>query len=285
MNILSIQSHVAYGHVGNAAAAFPLQRMGFEVWRINTVQFSNHTGYGHWTGTVFDVAHIHDLVMGIEARGALAACNAVLSGYLGDAALGEVILDAVARARKANPAALFLCDPVMGDYDTGLYVRDGIPAFLRDKAVPAADIVTPNAFELETLTGCRVTSLAEALAAARRLQDLGPKTVLITSLMCTDSAPDCIEMLLVDARGAWRVATPFLPIDPLPNGAGDTVAALFLGHILKGEPAEEAMSLSAAAIYGVMEATRAAGTRELRLIAAQEEFTAPSRRFAPIRLD
>lgn len=284
MNILSIQSHVAYGHVGNAAAAFPLQRMGFEVWRINTVQFSNHTGYGHWTGQVFEADHVHDLVLGIEARGALAACDAVLSGYLGDAALGEAILDAVARARKANPNALYLCDPVMGDFDTGLYVRDGIPDFIRDKAVPAADIITPNAFELQTLTGCEITSLEDALVAARRLQELGPKIVLITSLMYTDPAPDCIEMLLVNDQGAWQVTTPYLPIDPHPNGAGDTVAALFLGHILKGRPPEEAMGLSAAAIYGVMEATRAAGTRELRLIAAQDELIAPSQKFAVTQL-
>jgi pyridoxine kinase len=173
----------------------------------------------------------------------------------------------------------------MGDYDTGLYVRDGIPDFIRDKAVPAADIITPNAFELQTLTGTKVTTTAEALAAARRLQALGPKTVLITSLMYEQAEPDSIEMLLVDDRGAWQVATPFLPIEPHPNGAGDTVAALFLGHILKGEPAEEAMSLSAAAIYGVMKATRAAGTRELRLIAAQDELVAPSRRFPATRLD
>ena len=285
MNVLSIQSHVAYGHVGNAAAAFPLQRLGFEVWRINTVQFSNHTGYGHWTGEVFEAAHVRDLVAGIEARGALAACDAVLSGYLGDAALGEVILDAVERARKANPKALYLCDPVMGDFDTGLYVREGIPEFLRDKAVPAADVITPNAFELQTLTGTEVTSLGEAVAAARRLQDMGPKTVLITSLMHGDAPPDHIEMLLVTDQGTWSVATPFLPFEPLPNGAGDTVSALFLAHLLKGEAAEEAMGLAAASIFAVMEATRNAGTRELRLIAAQDQLAAPSRRFPVTRLD
>lgn len=285
MNVLSIQSHVAYGHVGNAAAAFPLQRLGFEVWRINTVQFSNHTGYGHWTGAVFDAAHVRDLLEGIEARGALSACDAVLSGYLGDAALGEVILDAVKRTRQANPGALYLCDPVMGDFDTGLYVREGIPAFLREKAMPAADIITPNAFELQTLTGVEVTSLAEAVAAARRLRDLGPKIVLVTSLMHANSKPDHIEMLLVTDQGAWQVATPFLPFDPLPNGAGDTVSALFLAHILRGKTADEAMGLAAASIFAVMEATLQAGTRELRLIAAQDQLAEPARRFAVERLE
>jgi pyridoxine kinase len=285
MNVLSIQSHVAFGHVGNSAAAFPLQRLGFEVWRINTVQFSNHTGYGHWTGQVFDASHVRDLVDGIEARGALKACNAVLSGYLGDAALGEVILDAVARVREANPEALYLCDPVMGDFDTGLYVRDGIPEFLRAKAVPAADIITPNAFELETLSGFKVATLAEAIEAARSLLALGPKIVLVTSLVHRGTAPGMIEMLLVTAEANWRVATPFLAIDPLPNGAGDTVAALFLAHLLNGLAPSEAMGRAAASIFAVMEATRQAGTRELRLIAAQDQLVEPSKKFPVERLD
>ena len=285
MNVLSIQSHVAFGHVGNSAAAFPLQRLGFEVWRINTVQFSNHTGYGHWTGQVFDASHVRDLVDGIEARGALKACNAVLSGYLGDAALGEVILDAVARVREANPEALYLCDPVMGDFDTGLYVRDGIPEFLRAKAVPGADIITPNAFELETLSGIKVTTLAEAVEAAHSLLALGPKIVLVTSLVHRGTAPGMIEMLLVTAEANWRVATPFLAIDPLPNGAGDTVAALFLAHLLNGLAPSEAMGRAAASIFAVMEATRQAGTRELRLIAAQDQLVEPSKKFPVERLD
>jgi pyridoxine kinase len=285
MNVLSIQSHVAYGHVGNSAAAFPLQRLGFEVWRINTVQFSNHTGYGHWTGQVFDASHVRDLVDGIEARGALKACNAVLSGYLGDAALGEVILDAVARVREANPEALYLCDPVMGDFDTGLYVRDGIPEFLRAKAVPAADIITPNAFELETLSGIKVASLAEAIEAARSLLALGPKIVLVTSLVHRETAPGMIEMLLVTAEAKWRVATPFLAFDPLPNGAGDTVAALFLAHLLNGLVPSEAMGRAAASIFAVIEATRQAGTRELRLIAAQDQLVEPDKIFPVERLD
>ena len=285
MNVLSIQSHVAFGHVGNSAAAFPLQRLGFEVWRINTVQFSNHTGYGHWTGQVFDASHVRDLVDGIEARGALKACDAVLSGYLGDAALGEVILDAVARVREANPEALYLCDPVMGDFDTGLYVRDGIPEFLRAKAVPAADIITPNAFELETLSGIKVATLAEAVKAAHSLLALGPKIVLVTSLVHRGTAPGMIEMLLVTAEANWRVATPFLTIDPLPNGAGDTVAALFLAHLLNGLAPSEAMGKAAASIFAVMEATRQAGTRELRLIAAQDQLVEPDKKFPVERLD
>ena len=157
MNILSIQSHVAYGHVGNDAAVFPMQRLGCEVWPIHTVQFSNHTGYGAWTGRVFDGASILELVDGIAARGVLASCDAVLSGYLGSAEIGEAVIGTVARVKVANPQAAWCCDPVIGDVGRGIFVRSGIPELMRDRAIPSADIVTPNQFELEWLTGraCR----------------------------------------------------------------------------------------------------------------------------------
>src|ERR1044071_7354037 len=151
MNILSIQSHVAYGHVGNAAATFPLQRIGVEVWPIHTVQFSNHTGYGAWTGRVFEAAMITELVRGIAERGVLGRCDGVLSGYMGSAETGAAILDAVAQAKAANPKARYCCDPVIGDVGRGIYVRPGIPEFMRQHALPAADMITPNQFELDLL--------------------------------------------------------------------------------------------------------------------------------------
>ena len=127
MNILSIQSWVAYGHVGNASAVFPLQRLGAEVWAVNTVQFSNHTGYGAWTGQVFTGEQVAAVIDGIAARGALARCDAVLSGYMGDAGIGAAILDAVARVRAAQPGGVYCCDPVIGDEGRGVFVRPGIP--------------------------------------------------------------------------------------------------------------------------------------------------------------
>lgn len=279
MAVLSIQSHVAYGHVGNSAAAFPLQRLGFEVWRVNTVQFSNHTGYGGWRGQVFEAAEVAELVEGIAERGVLGDCQAVLSGYLGDAALGAVVLGAVTRARAASPGALYTCDPVMGDIGRGLYVRPDIPDFMRQEALPAADIITPNQFELELLTGRKVSRRADAVSAARQALALGPKVALVTSLQHEETAAGEIEMLAVTAEGAWRVATPFLAIDPPPNGAGDALAALFLAHYLKAGAspgqAPETLGRAAAAIYAIVAETARAGTRELRLIAAQEDFAAP----------
>ena len=278
MNILSIQSHVAYGHVGNAAAVFVLQRLGAEVWPLHTVQYSNHKGYGDWTGRDYSAAHVAELVRGLAARGALTSCDAVLSGYIGKAAMGDAIARAVGRVRRANPAALYACDPVMGD-DGGLYVAPDMPDFFRARALPLADIVTPNRFELELLSGRSIASAGDALAAARDLLALGPKVVLLTSLRLGPAPAEEIEMLAVAPEAAWRVRTPYLALDPMPNGAGDSVAALFLARYLKTRDVPAALGQAASAIFAVIEATGKAGTRELQLIAAQDELVAPTRRF------
>ena len=281
--ILSIQSWVSYGHVGNAAALFPLQRLGFETWGVNTVQFSNHTGYGQWRGTVFEPTQIAELIEGMAERGALDHCRAVLTGYMGDPALGAVVLDTVARVRAANPGALWLCDPVMGDTDGGFYVKPGLPEFFRDRAVPMADIITPNQFELEFLTGRTIRDLDGAIDATAAARARGPKVVVLTSLVRPDAPKDRIELLVSTAAGTWRVATPLLPI--AVNGAGDAVAALFLAHWLKtgGDPAAT-LSAAASAIYAVLEETHARGEREIQLIAAQDEMVAPKERFVAERV-
>lgn len=275
-SILSIQSWVAYGHVGNASAIFPLQRLGAEVWGIHTVQFSNHTGYGAWRGQVFGAELINDLVAGIEERGVLPRCDAVLSGYMGSAEIGEAILAAAARVKAANPAALWCCDPVIGDVGRGVFVRPGIPEFMRDRALPAADIITPNQFELEWLTGRKVTTLAEAKAAIAALQSGGPRCVLVTSLHLDDTPEGEIGMLAAEGGRFWRVSTPLLPLSV--NGAGDAIAALFLFHRLRGST-EAALVAAASSVFGLLRRTAEAGSREILTVAAQEEFVAPSRVF------
>jgi pyridoxine kinase len=280
--ILSIQSSVAYGHAGNSAAVFPLQRLGIEVWPVLTVHFSNHTGYDTVRGPVLPAAEVAEVIRGVEERGVLPGCDAVLSGYLGDTALGEVVLDAVARVKAANPAAVYCCDPVLGDADDGIFVAPGLPEFLRDRAVPLADIVTPNQFELEFLTGRTVATLADALAAAHALRAMGPETVLVTSLMRRDAQADAIEMLAVSGAGAWIVATPRLPL--APTGCGDLTAALFLAHLLPGGDPGLALGRTAGSVFAVMDATHRAGASELRIIAAQDALADPPERFAARRL-
>src|SRR5689334_14830704 len=224
--VLSIQSWVACGNVGNNAALFPLQRLGCDTWSLNTVAFSNHTGYGKWRGTAIPADEIASLFSGIAELGVLGRCDAVLSGYLGQAEVGPVLLDIVARVKRENPQALFACDPVMGDLGPGWYVPAAVREFYRDRAVAAADIATPNRFELEWLTGRSVGNLVEAAAAARALQDRGPEIVLVTSL---DLAADRVAVLAAGPGGAWAVETPRLPLEA--TGCGDAAAALFLGWL------------------------------------------------------
>ncbi len=277
--VLSIQSWVACGNVGNTAALFPLQRLGFDTWSLNTVAFSNHTGYGKWRGAAVPASEIATLFEGIAELGVLSRCDAVLSGYLGEAEAGPVLLDIVARVKQANPRALFACDPVMGDVGPGWYVRAGVPEFYRDRAVALADIMTPNRFELEWLTGTPVSTLAEAGAAAAALQARGPDIVLVTSL---ELAVDRIAAVAVGPDGVWAVETPRLPIEA--TGCGDAVAALFLAGLLKGKPLPEALATTIAVIYGVIEATMRSPDGELALIAAQDELVSPSRSVSVQRL-
>jgi len=273
-SILSIQSWVAYGHVGNASAMFPLQRLGAEVWGVHTVQFSNHTGYGAWRGQVFGGDLIRECLAGIEERGALPRCDAVLSGYVGGADIGDAILDAVVRVKAANPRAIYCCDPVIGDVGRGVFVRPGIPEFFRDRALALADIATPNRFELEWLTGMDAGTLEGAKSAIAALQSRGPGCVLLTSF---DAAPDRMGLIAAEGGGFWRVETPLLPVSV--NGAGDAISALFMLHRMRTGSAKAAVEAAASSVFGLLRRTAEAGSREILTVAAQEEFVAPTQHF------
>ncbi len=277
MNILSIQSHVAYGHVGNASAVFPMQRLGVEVWPIHTVQFSNHTGYGTWTGRVFDGPMIEELVEGVSERGVLPRCDGVLSGYMGSADIGNAILSTIAKVRAANPRALYCCDPVIGDVGRGIFVRPGIPEFMREQAVPAADIGTPHHFELDFLSGLATETWAAVKKAIHAVQGLGPRVVLVTSLHTRETPRDGIDLLAGEGGAFWRVRTPRLSVEV--NGAGDAIAALFFVHYARTGSAATALGSAAASTYGLLKRTAEAGSREILTVAAQDEFVSPSERF------
>jgi pyridoxine kinase len=282
MNILSIQSHVAYGHVGNSAAVFPLQRIGVEVWPVHTVQFSNHTGYDGWRGDVFSGEAIRLVVQGIEERGVLGECDGVLSGYLGSSDIGEAVADAVVRVKSANPAARYCCDPVIGDAARGVFVRAGIPEFIKERMLPLADVVTPNQFELEYLAARAATTSAGLAAAVEAVHACGPRVVFVTSLHTEETPDDCIDLVVSDGTDRCRLRTPRLPIDV--GGAGDAVAALFFAHYLQLGSAAEALALAASSLFGVLNRTAEAGSSEMLLVDAQQELVTPSRMFDVHRL-
>lgn len=281
MNILSIQSSVAYGHVGNAAAILPLQRLGFEVWPVNTVTLSNHPAHGGFRGRFADAEELRALIQGIGERGAFTRCQAILSGYLGEAANGPAVLEAVAAVKRANPKSLYCCDPVMGEKDRGVYVRPGIPEFFRDRAVEAADIVIPNPFELEFLSGRAVDDIASAREAAQAVLARGPRLVVVSGLRTKTGA---IAVLAATRDGAWLAETPVLAV--AAHGAGDAFAALFLGHYLKRPSVGAALGRAVSAQYALMRATaRAQGAPgDLALVAAQGAILAPKTLFKAKRL-
>ena len=282
MQILSIQSHVAFGYVGNSAAVFPLQRLGHEVWPVLTVNFSNHTGYGEWRGPLIAPTDVAAVIDGISERGAFGGIDAVLSGYQGDPAVGAVILDTVKRVKEANPGAVYCCDPVMGDVGRGFFVRPGIPEFMRDQVVPAADIITPNHFELDFLSGRTTTTLDEVVEAVDVVRATGPRDVLVTSVVHGALGAEELDLVAVSDEGAWAVTTPLLPITP--NGGGDVTAAVYLAHLrTTGSPAT-ALGLTANTLFAILEQTLASGRRELELVASQDAIATPPARFEVRRL-
>ena len=284
MGILSIQSYVAFGHVGNAAAVFPLQRLGFDVWPVPTVVLSNHAGYETFPGTTLKPETVAALVEGIADRGAFRNCQAVLSGYLGTTATGQVALRAAARAKAAQPAAIFCCDPVIGDREDGAYVAEDIVRFFREEAVGAADILLPNAFELEILSGKPVGDADSAVTAALSLLGRGPEMIVVTSVLGAGGRESqrTVATVLVTGAGAWTVATPELSLQA--KGTGDMFTALFLGYLLRDRDPVTALGRAVSSAFAVIESTVAADARELMLVQAQDRMVDPPRRFVAERI-
>ena len=282
MNLISIQSHVAYGHVGNSAAVFALQRLGCEVWPVHTVQFSNHTGYGTWKGEVFAAVRIGEVIDGIADLGVLGACDGVLSGYIGAVETGETIVAAVGKVKAANPHASYCCDPVIGNRTRGEFVRPGIAQFMRERALPAAGVVTPNHFELDRLAGRETRSLAAILSAVDDIHARGPRAVLVTSVRSDATPAGSLDVIASDGSARYLVRTPLLATPA--NGAGDLIAALFFFHFLRSGSVADALAAATSSVFGLLRRTRDAGASETILIAAQEELVAPSATFAPVRI-
>ncbi len=277
MKVLSIQSAVAYGHVGNSAAVFPLQRIGVEVMPVYTVNFSNHTGYGAWRGPLISPDDVREVITGIEERGAFPQIDVILSGYQGSEGIADVILDAVARLKEANPSAIYACDPVMGNAKSGCFVAPAIPVLLRERVVPAADIITPNQFELGYLTNTDPDTLESTLASVDLARAMGPSTVLVTSVERPDREEGTLEMLVADDHGAWIVTTPQLPMKA--NGSGDVTAALFTAHYRRTGDAADALARTASSVFDLLSNTLESGERELQLVESQEAYAHPRMQF------
>ncbi|ALB70832.1 pyridoxal kinase PdxY [Cronobacter muytjensii] len=284
-NILAIQSHVVFGHAGNSAAEFPMRRLGANVWPLNTVQFSNHTQYGQWTGAVMPPSHLTEIVQGIAAIGQLSRCDAVLSGYLGSAEQGEQILEIVRQVKAANPKAKYFCDPVMGHPEKGCIVAPGVAEFHARAALPASDIIAPNLLELEMLSGHAVASVDEAVTTARELIARGPQIVLVKHLARAGYQQDRFEMLLVTAEEAWHISRPLVDFGARqPVGVGDVTSGLLLVKLLQGATLREALEHVTAAVYDIMVTTKRMEEYELQVVAAQDGIAQPEHYFTAVKL-
>ncbi|MDF1792334.1 MAG: pyridoxal kinase [Thalassobaculaceae bacterium] len=266
MPILALSSHVAVGHVGNAAAVPALERRGHEVWRVDTVSFSNHPGHHKFTGAVREGHEIAELLRGIANHTGWRDLDGIYSGYLGTPETGRALAEALDAITAASPQAVYLCDPVIGDHGR-VFVRDGIENLFRDRLVPRATIITPNAFELALLSGHRVESVADAHDAAVTLLEWGPKVVVATGVPDGDR----LAVVAVTATENWVARSP--RHDRPFFGTGDLFAGLFLSHWLEHRSAAPALARTVAGLEVATAATQAAGSVDLALIANLDAIT------------
>lgn len=279
--ILSIQSEVAYGHVGNSAAVLPLQRLGFEVWPVNTVQLGHHPGYGRFRGYHVDTEKLSAVLNGVLDRAPLSNCVGMIGGYLGDAAMAGPMLKALDHVTSERQDLVFLLDPVIGDDGAGVFVRSEVPEAIAERLLPRASIITPNRFELAYLSGLEVGDLDQARQATERLLERGPHLVVATGLPCPGSQND-LSMLAVSRDERWLIRTPKL--QRAFSGCGDAFSALFLGHYLLAPDLKSAFERAASAVFSLLDLTEQSGEDELSLVAAQDLLADPDIHFSATQI-
>lgn len=285
-NVLAIQSHVVYGFAGNKSATFPMQLLGIDVWALNTVQFSNHTQYGKWTGMAIPQEQIGEVVKGLDNIDKLKECDAVLSGYLGSAEQVDRIVEAVALIKERNPKALYLCDPVMPNAEKVCVVANGVRENLIEKALPVADIITPNLAELRQLTDFEIKNFADAVRAAQALVAKGIDKVLVKHLnkVSQSQDPDIFEAILATPQGVWHLSRPLYQFNFEPVGVGDLIAGVFLANLLNGEDDVTAFEKTNNAVAGVMKITYEKKSYELQTIAARFEILNPTADYKAVKI-
>jgi pyridoxine kinase len=275
MSVISIQSQVMHGHVGNSAAVFPLQLAGFEVAAVPTVLLSNHPAYPSVKGRVMDASLVADLLAGLEDRGLLNSARVLMTGYIGSPEIAAVVVDFVTRAKAKNPGILYVCDPVMGDFGPGFYVKPEVRTAIIGQLVPLADVLTPNRFEFDALVGHASADTGALVVAARALDK---RVVLVTG---SPAAQHSIETIGVEQTAAWRVTTPALVTKA--SGTGDLLTALFVAATLKGHAVSDALADAVSGVFAMIEATVAQDGLELDLVRQSALLYAPPRRFASTR--
>lgn len=277
--ILSIQSHVVYGYVGNKVTTFALQRLGNEVMTLNTLQFSNHTGYNKFSGQIFDKNHISELFAALSENKFTNQLDAVLSGYIGSSEIAQACISFVMKLKKHNENLLYCLDPVMGD-EGQLYVSKDIAEFFKDKALAIADIITPNQFEATYLTGIKINSVEDLKRAAFKIYSAGPKIVFVKSILQDDMSNKRVVNLVFNGLSYYMCATPYIYYAKTVSGNGDLISALFLAHYLKHKDVVKALELSTSTAFSIFNSTIQKTSNELALITNQEMLVTPTQYFS-----
>jgi len=267
MGILSIQSHVVYGYVGNKAATYPLQSMGYDVWPVNTVQFSSHTGYENWQGDVFSRDHIKKIIQAIENLGAINQCQAILSGYMGSKDTCLEVLETVQRFKAKNDKIIYLCDPVMGN--SNCFVKPEVVDFFKTNLMKA-DIITPNQFEAEMLSGIAIKTTKDLKDIAKHFHDSGILVVVITGVKLNENE---LFIFVSDGISQHLIPNKEYNFKIAPNGTGDLFSAVFLGTYLANKNALESAKNAAYFMDIVVNNTFLAQTRELQVISTRYDYS------------
>ncbi len=265
--VLCISSQVARGYVGGSAARIALERMGHQCWLLPTVILSNHPGHARFAGEQVPSGRLRAMVEALEANGWLGDVDAVMTGYMPSAEHVSLAASTVEQVKRSNSGVTFLCDPILGDDPGGLYIDEDVAGAIRDELIPLASIATPNRFELEWLSGKSAKRVKTATGPA---QALGPATMLITSLAGNESKS--LVNLLISDKKSWQTSVP--KRKDAPHGVGDLMAALFLGNLLGGASAQQALGCATAGVEAALVSSKSAD--ELCLAASGGWSDAPA---------
>ncbi|MDZ3832616.1 MAG: pyridoxal kinase [Sphingopyxis sp.] len=262
-SVISIQSQVVHGHVGNSAAVLPMQAHGLNVAAVPTTLLSNHPGFATMRGRVLESDLVGDLLRGVEERGLIETSRYIVSGYLGSRANGEVVADFVERARQINPDIIYVCDPVMGDAHLGIFVADQVVDCLCERLVPIADLLTPNQFEVGLIAGCQPSTWRDLEAAAIEIQAHRRARLVVTSCALADTPPDMLENILFEDSSCTRLSSPRLPL--VPAGTGDLYTGLLVAGLARDFTLVDAARRAAAVVLDILGCTMAEGKNEMQL--------------------
>lgn len=267
-SIISIQSQVVHGHVGNSAAVLPMQAHGLNVAAVPTTLLSNHPGFETMRGRVLEPELVGDLLRGVEERGLIETSRYIVSGYLGSRANGEVVAAFVKRARQINPDITYICDPVMGDANLGVFVSDQVVECLCDELVPLADLLTPNQFEVGLIAGSQLSTWLELEAAVRKIQAQRGARLVVTGCTLSDTPDGSLENIVFEDKSCTRLTSPRLPM--VPVGTGDLYTGLLTASLARDLTLVDAARRAATIVLDILGRTMAEDEHEMQLASVIE---------------